>query len=188
MKSGKKAPPESVWGISVVLVFLVASLFERPFHQIEVCLWFPLACAIINTHIRKNVRTRKKCVFGLPVMVVLLVAGVGLYIHGAFGQHALRQGYDATDMATAYAYLEKAKAPLLTRDEVLICKNTLDIAFFSKTQNRRGLDDSLDAAYCLFKKYPTSETYVTLRNNAIRYNRVDLFRKLQPILPSKPIG
>lgn len=188
LKSGKKAPPESIWGISVVLVFLVASLFERPFHQIEVCLWFPLACAIINTHIVKNLDTRKECAFALPVMAALLVAGVGLYIHGSFGQHALRQGYDATDMAAAYTYLDKAKAPLLTRDESLICKNTLDIAFFSETQNRPGLNASLDAAYNLFTRYPTSETYVTIRNNAIRYNRIDLFRKLQPILPSKPVG
>lgn len=184
----KKASPESVWGISVVLAFLVSSLFERPFHQIEVCLWFPLACAIINTHSAKNVDTRKKCILGLPVMAVLLVSGVALYIHGAFGQHALRRSYDATDMAAGYRFLEKAKAPLLTRDFTLLSKNTLDIAFFSRTNNRRGLDASLDAAYDLFKRYPKSETYITIRNDAIRYNRIDLFRKLQPVLPSKPIG
>lgn len=188
LKSGKITPPESVWGISIVLVFLVASLFERPFHQIEVCLWFPLACAIINTHSGTNMESRKNCVFALPIMAFILVAGVGLYVDGAFGQHELRKAYDASDMARAYAYLENAKAPLLTRDETLLCKNTLNIAFFSKTNNRSGLDASLDAAYDLFKRYPTSETYVTIRNNAIRYNRIDLFRKLQPILPSKPVG
>ena len=188
LKSAKDTPPEALWGFSVVIVFLVASLFERPFHQIEVCLWFPFACAIINTHIGKKARTRKKGVFSLPVMAIVLVAAVGLYVHGSFGQRALRQAYDATDMAVAYAYLENAKAPLLTRDEMLLRKNTLDIAFFSKTKNRPGVDASLDAAYGLFKRYPTSETYVTIRNNAIRYNRIDLFRKLEPILPSKPVG
>ena len=188
LKAVKKTPPESVWGISVVLVLLVSSFFERPFHQIEVCLWFPLACAIISMHIRKKQHTRMKFVFGLTAIAVILVTGVGLYVHGAFGQHALRRAYDATDIAVAYTYLEKAQAPLLTRDEARICKNTLVIAFFSKTGNRQGLDASLDAAYDLFRRYPTSETYVTVRNNAIRYNRVDLFRKLQPILPSKPVG
>ena len=189
LKSGNMTPPELVWGVSVVFVFLVASLFERPFHQIEVCLWFPLACAIINTHIGKKEHSRMKCVFGLAAMVVILIAGLGVYVDGAFGQHALRRAYDATDMADTYAYLEKAKAPLLTRDESLILKNALDIAFFSKTNNRRGLDASLDAAYAVFLRYPTSETYVAIRNNAVRYNRVDLYRKLQPIWPTKkPAG
>lgn len=188
LKNGKQAPSESIWGLSVVLVFLVASFFERPFHQIEVCLWFPLACAIINAHSGTNMESRKNCVFALPIMAFILVAGVGLYVDGAFGQHELRKAYDASDMARAYAYLENAKAPLLTRDETILCKNTLDIGFFSKTNNRPGLDASLDAAYDLFKRYPTSETYVTIRNNAIRYNRIDLFRKLQHVLPSKPVG
>lgn len=188
MKDAKRAPPDKVWGMSIILVFLVSSLFERPFHQIEVCLWFPLACAIIKTHVEGNSDTCKKCGLSVPAIIVVLAAGVCIYVHGAFGQHALRQAYDTSDMATAYEYLEKAKAPLLTRDEARICKNTLVISFFSKTGNRQGLDASLDAAYDLFRRYPTSETYVTVRNNAIRYNRVDLFRKLQPILPSKPIG
>ena len=188
LKSGKKTTPELCWGISVVSIFLVASLFERPFHQIEVCIWFPLACAIINTHIRKKQHTRMKCVFGLTAMAVILVAGVGIYVDGAFGQHALRRAYDATDMAVTYAYLGKATEPLLTRDETRIYKNALDIAFFSKTNNRRGLDAALDVAYSLFLRYPTSETYAAIRNNAIRYNRVDLYRKLKPIWSEKPAG
>ena len=216
-KTRGNAPPEFLWGLSIVIVLLVSSLFERPFHHIDVMIWFPFGCAAINNLLcpasvqqtaekpcRKRTTFNRSAIpqaIGLLIAGVLLLAGSALYIHGTYGQYALRKAYTAlpkpntpqTSYDEAFGYMRKASVPLLTRDEASRFKAYIDVPYYSSLEQRHSSLENIEALwnaierlYAYFLRHPTLETFLYLQKVTFTYQRADIYRRIVGYMPQSP--
>jgi hypothetical protein len=209
----KSLPEEFLWGLSIVILFAVSSFFERPFHQLEIGIWFPLGCAVMNACVspdkpepdestRHKRESRKRNTSGggwrgfltaLCITAFSLV-GAALYIHGAIGQYALRQvrnelnnTNDVSALVRAYSSLVTAQKPLLTREEAQRVRSYLDVMYYAGMRNVNEAQNAVDRAFVYFLRHPTYETYIFVRKAATGLNRRDIMQRLADILPEQPV-
>lgn len=174
-----------LWGVSLLTLISVDALFTRPFHRIEIALWFVFALALLEGEMcaqNRDVMDKAidKCyrIYGY-MLTVIAICGVAFLTTGTIGSRYLRLASNSADIERKKFYIEKAYRIPMTKEIADEKYAFYLVELAGQTCSPEDFCRSVNRMYTVFEHRPNSALFLALKDISVHFNFPELTKALK---------